>query len=182
MALRRVGALVLALLVALGCGGSGATPADVADAYFRSLAIDPIRTLPLLTPEFHRRHGLRVATAADAEAAAERRASADPAAALAVDRHQLAWLAIQSQPGFAKLAASLSTRIGDATEAGDTARVSAQIAPRDGPPFEQRFALVRASGAWRIDAIEQAGVVSANAAAAFAAWPNEAARRALAGR
>ena len=179
---RIVAACVWVLLGAVGCGAPAATPIDVAQAYFRALARDPIRTLPLLTPEFHRRHGLRVATAADARAAAEHRAPAELPAALALDRQQLGWLVVQSRPEVAKIVAAFTTRLGDAHESGDTASVAMRVDPHEAPVFEQRFALVRdGTGApWRIDAIEQVGVTPASAAAAFAAWPNEAARRALA--
>lgn len=170
-------ALLLAVVIALGCGASHETPADVAQAYFRALGSDPIRTLPLLTPEFHRRHGLRVATAADAEQGA----AVAPAGEIALDRHQLGWLAVQAQPWLAKRVAELVTQIGDTREDGDRATVAVRVDPRNGPGFEQRFDLVRASdGAWRIDAIEQIGVAPASAPAAFAAYPSEATRRALA--
>jgi len=169
-----------ALAVALGCSAPAATPSDVAEAYFRAIARDPIRTLPLLTPEFHRRHGLRVATAADVRAAAAQRAPTEPAAPLALDRFQLGWLVIQSKPELARLAAGWTTRLGNTEQSGDTASVSMRVEPRDGSVFEQRFALLRDGGTWRIDAIEQIGVTPASMTAAFAAWPNEAARRALA--
>jgi hypothetical protein len=172
----------LFLLIATACGAPAAPPSDVVRTYFRSLGRDPMRTLPLVTDAFHRRHALRVVTSAEAQAAADRAPDTAPNA-LALDRHQLGWLAIQSRPELARLLAAETTRIGDAHESGDTASVDVEVAPRDAPAFAQRFALVRgAGGAWRIDAIEQSGVVPANAASAFAAYPNEAARRALAAR
>jgi hypothetical protein len=174
-------ALAAIVLVLAGCGAPPATPTDVVRAYFASIAADPIRTLPLLTDDFHRRHALRVATAADARAVAERRApDAAADAPLAIDRHQMGWLAMLARPELARRVGALAIRIGDATEQGDAADVAVHVEPRAGPPFEQRFALVRTGAAWRIDAIEQRGVVAATALDAFAAWPNEAARRAIA--
>jgi len=174
--------LVALVCLASACGSPVATPGEVVDAYFRNLARDPIRTLPLVTPEFHRRHALRVVTGADARAVAEGREPGHAAAALAVDRYELGWLAVQSRPDLARLAAGLGVQIGEPSESDGEATVVVHVAPRSAPPFEQRFSLVRSEPdpRWRIDAIEQVGVVPANAAAAFAAYPNEAARRALA--
>jgi len=170
-------ALLAALALLCGCAPSQETPADVASAYFEALGSDPLRTLPLLTDTFHRRHGLRVATAADAQ----RGAAVDAATPLALDRHQLGWLAIQSRPSLAQRVSELATQIGDTREDGARATVAVRVDPRDGPGFEQRFELVRGDdGAWRIDAIEQLGVAPASAVAAFAAYPSEAGRRALA--
>jgi len=179
----RACAAALVLLVATACGAPTATPSDVVQSYFRALGRDPLRTLPLVTDDFHRRHALRVVTSAEAQAAGADRTAESAPGALALDRHQLGWLAIQSRPELARLLAAETTRFGDARENGDAASVEVAVAPRDAPGFAQRFALLRgADGAWRIDAIEQSGVVPANAAAAFAAYPNEAARRALAAR
>jgi hypothetical protein len=178
---RRGRALVAAFAaLAIGCGSPLATPSDVVRGYFDALARDPIRTLPLLTDAFHRRHALRVVTSADAEG----RPSEPTATALAIDRHQLGWLAVQSRPELARLLAGEATQIDDDRERGDIASIAVRVAPREAPPFEQRFALVRSGplGSWRIDAIEQSGVVPENEAAAFATYPNEAARRALAAR
>lgn len=169
------------VVTALACGAPAEAPRDVALAYFRCLGADPIRTLALVTPAFHERHGLRVATAADARAAAGDRAATEPAAALSIDRHQLGWLAIQSRPELATLVRGLDVVVEEAREDGDSATVRVRVTPREAPPFEQRFALVRGGATWRIDAIEQRGVAAASATAAFAAWPNEAARRALSG-
>lgn len=180
---RRAALLLLLATCAIACAPPAASPRDIVLAYFRDLARDPIRTLALVTPEFHRRHGLRVATAAEARAAAARRAPDANVAALATDRHQLGWLVVQSPPELARLLADATTTAGPAREDGDAASIAVAVLPREGPAFEQRFALVRDGEAtWRIDAIEQSGVVPANAAVAFAAYPNETARRALADR
>jgi len=178
---------LLGVLALAACGPREHEPGAVVEAYFRSLALDPLRTLPLLTPAFHRRHALRVVTQAEAQAWVSRRESASradsqPAAPeLSTDRHQLAWLSIQGRPEFARLARESARSVLDVRESGDHADVITRIEPRNEPPFEQRFRLVRdtTEGAWRIDGIEQSGVVGANAAAAFVAYPNESARRAL---
>lgn len=182
--MRAVVTCLALLAVAFGCGAPTATPSDVAETYFRAIARDPIRTLPLVTPDFHRRHALRIVTAADARAVADRAAPAELPAALALDRHQLGWLAVLSRPELAKRVTSFTLRLGDAQEVGDTASVAMRVDPRDTQPFVQRFALVRsgAGAPWRIDAIEQQDVAPASALAAFAAYPNEVARRALAKR
>ncbi len=175
---RRAG-LVALVCVASACSAPPDPAATVAHAYLVSVGRDPMRTLPLLTDAFHRRHGLHVATAG--EARGQSRTPGD----LAVDRYQLGWLAAQSQPEMARgLGTTLAFGAGELHEEGDFAWIAVPIAPRDGPAFEQRFSLVRAGpdAPWRIDAIEQSGVVPANEAAAFAAYPNEAARRARAVR
>ena len=171
----------LCALLAIGCGAPAASPRDIASEYLRCLGRDPIRTLPLLTEGFHRRHGLHIATAAQARAVAERRAAPEASADLSVDRRQLAWLVVQLRPDLVSRRAALGVAIAEDEASGGTARVTLRVTPPDAPSFEQRFALVRDDGAhWRIDAIEQSGVVAANAPYALATWPNEAARRALA--
>jgi hypothetical protein len=178
---------LLGLLALAGCSASERTPASVVESYFRFLAVDPLRTLPLLTPGFHRRHALRAVTQAEAQAWVSRRGSAsqekpellDPA--LSTDRFQLGWLSVQGRPEFARLAREQARSVLDVRESGDEAEVITRIEPRSGPPFEQRFRLAREGTAslWRIDAVEQSGVESANAVAAFVAYPNENARRVL---
>jgi len=173
-----------AVLVALVCATCACSaPPDfvaVTHEYLLCIGRDPMRTLPLLTDGFHRRHGLHVATAAEARG----QGGAGPGD-LALDRYQLGWLAVQSQPEMARVFGTTRRFMAGRSQAdGDRAWVALPIAPLDGPAFEQRFTLVRAGpdAPWRIDAIEQSGVVAENAAAAFAAYPNEAARRALAAR
>ena len=174
---RRSVVLVVACLMS-ACGSTPDPAITVVDAYLVSVGRDPIRTLPLLTDAFHRRHGLHVATAAEA------RGRGGTPGDLAVDRYQLGWLAVQSRPGLARGLAgvSLTFAADGLREEGDRAWVTVPIHSGDRPAFEQRFSLVRAGpdAPWRIDAIEQSGVAPANAATAFAAYPNEASRRVLA--
>ena len=181
-------ALIALSLVALaiGCGARGGdTPQATVDAYFRALARDPIRQLPLLTPAFHQQHGIGVVTAAQAQRITNRDATetTDAGAAASVDRLQLGWLAIQAREEFRALRDRFGVTPGAATEDGANAVVSVQVQPQGGAPaFEQRFTLSRTApdGAWRIDSIEQQGVVAESRATAFVAHPSEAMRRQLA--
>jgi hypothetical protein len=164
--------------VAIACGASPDRATKVVESYLHALGRDPLRTLPLVTDAFHRRHGLHAATAAEA------RGERETATSFGIDRYQHGWLAMQSRPEIARRLAetTISFDSGNLGEDGDRAAVTVSIAPRDAPAFEQRFTLVRdGPGApWRIDAVEQIGVTVENARTAFAAYPNEAARRALA--
>jgi hypothetical protein len=182
-ALRR-GAIALTLAW-LGCGAPQArTPAATVDAYFAALAHDPIRTLPLLTPAFHQQHGIGVVTAAEAQRLAHREPlpAPDPDAEASIDRLQLGWLAVQSRDAFRTLRDRLVVTPGTVAETGASAVVVVHVEADGAAPFDQRFELVRsaADGSWRIDAVEQRGVVAENRAAAFVAHPNEITRRELA--
>ena len=177
-------ALALAAL-ALGCGAPrNDTPQATVDAYFRDLARDPIRQLPLLTPAFHQQHGIGVVTATQAQRLASRDAATDANAgsAASVDRLQLGWLAVQARGEFRALRDHFGVTPGAVTEDAATAVVTVQVQPQGAPAFEQRFTLSRADadGAWRIDSVEQQGVVAENRATAFVAHPSEATRRQLA--
>jgi hypothetical protein len=156
-------ALLLAALAAFACTAPD-TPTDAIVTYFRALGRDPIRTLPITTEAFHRAHGLMLAST-----------TARPESA---DREQVAWLAVQRQPEFAELAASLVASIVRADERGDAASVVVRVEAPGKPPFEQRFDLIRdAQAGWRIDAVTQTGVSDAALSAAFAAHPSSATQR-----
>lgn len=169
-----------ALVSALACSGAPRTPTEVALAYFRFLARDPIRTLPLLAPAFHAQHGLHVVSAAEARARREGPElpgeRAEPGGDWSLDRRELGWLEVQSRDGFRTLRDRLQVTVVDAAESGPRASVAVRVQPGRGTAFEQRFAMVRDDGAWRIDSIEQSGVASDNAFAAFVAHPTEAER------
>jgi len=172
-------------LLALACGGAPDSPRGVVDAYFASLGRDPLRTLPLLSPAFHRQHDLHVVTTAEALRATSRRgtvgANPDPLPPqLAPDRLQLAWLMLQVRPGFAsELEAFAIEPRGEQTE-GATVRVTVRVTPARGQAFDQIFSLTRDNaGAWRIEGVEQRGVDPSNAIAAYVAHPTEAARKHL---
>jgi len=170
-------ALGLALCAA-GCARP-ASPTEVVAAYFAALGRDPIRTLPLLTPAFHEQHGLHAVTSAEARAGGS--GEAPRAGALAVDRFELGWLAVQSREGFRALRGLLAVTPVRDEITGDRAGVTVLVQAGAGPAFEQRFALAReAPGAsWRIDSIEQSGVAPGAELAAFVAHPTEAERQRL---
>jgi hypothetical protein len=180
VAVRRFAIAVLTLVVG-ACAPVPETPRDVVDAYFRAMGRDPLRTLPLLTPAFHARHGVHVVTNAEAMRAYRQGDTTPvPTEPLAIDRLELGWLMIQVRPAFARRLAALErTLLADETS-GDTARISVRLVPQEGAAFEQEFALVRdPSGAWRIDSVEQHGVDAINGFEAFIAHPTDAARRRL---
>jgi hypothetical protein len=149
------------------------TPEAVVAAYFHALGRDPLRTLPLLTDAAHRRHGLRLADTA----AQEGSRSEGP-----VERHQLAWLALQKREGFRDVAERLVAMPVAVAQDGHRATVTVEISEPDGAALVQRFALrrVHAKAPWRIDDVTQSGIVDANEAGAFVAWPSEALRARLA--
>jgi hypothetical protein len=186
--------LVALLLAAwIGCARDGASPAETVDRYFGFLARDPIRTLPLLTPEFHVRHGLHVGTTAEARryqrgergvpsaSARDGEPAGDAAKADAEDRHALAWLGVQMREPFRALRDRISVVPIDIQEHGDGVSVTVRVQGGAKPPFEQRFDLVRAAAGrpWRIDRIEQRGVADDALAVAFVAHPTEATRISL---
>jgi hypothetical protein len=172
-------------LLAIGCGAPGdETPTATVDAYFRDLARDPIRTLPLLTPGFHQQHGLGVVTAAEAQQLAHggARNASDAIDAASVDRLQLGWLVVQSRDSFRAVRDRFIVTPGSATEDGANAVVLVHVQADGAAPFDQRFELSRgaADGAWRIESVEQQGVAAESLATAFVAHPSEIARRQLA--
>jgi hypothetical protein len=171
--------------VAIGCGTPDTrTPTATVDAYFRDLARDPIRTLPLLTPTFHRQHGLGVVTATEAQQVARGGAAngADAVAPAGLDRLQLGWLAVQSRDSFRALRDRFTVTPGAVTKDGASAMVVVRVEADGAAPFDQRFELSRsaADGAWRIESVEQQGVLPENLATAFVAHPSEVTRRHLA--
>lgn len=159
-ALRRAIAAALLTAALPGCGRPPG-PAEVVLRYRDALARDPIRTLALLTPAFHRAHGLRFLDVADLPpASGERRStrpdtapapSADPA--LELERARLGWLTALTRPAFARYGPRLAIAIEDVATSGDTARVATRVRLGDSPGFRALFRLVRADGSWRIDAI-----------------------------
>lgn len=161
-----------------------ATPgsaAAVVEAYFHALGRDPLRTLPLVTPHFHRQHGLRLATNAEVTRHLRGEAwisSVDREQPVPVERNIVAWLAIQKREAFRSIASRLVVMPVADTLTGDRASLTVQIRPPGGIPLEQRFTLVRGGDTerWRIDEVEQHDVVAGNGPAAFVAWPNEATR------
>lgn len=187
---RRWRLIALLLAAGIGCARGGASPAETVDRYFAFLARDPIRTLPLLTPDFHVHHGLHVVTTAEAlryqrgekGASSAPTRDAEPASGAAKghaqDRLELAWLGVQMREPFRALRDRISVVPIDVQEQGDRASVTVRVQGGATPPFEQRFDLVRAAAGrrWRIDGVEQRGVADEALAVAFVAHPTEAAR------
>jgi hypothetical protein len=176
----RIGVALAAALLLAGCARAPASPRDAVDAYFRALARDPLRTLPLLTPGFHRQHGVHAVTTAEAQRAfgVEPAAPSASAAEVALDRLELGWLMVQSRGAFAKTLAGLGVEPLREERDGATAQVVVRVTPPRGGPFEQTFHLAEDErGGWRIDGVEQAGVGADNLSAAFVAHPTEAVRR-----
>lgn len=158
---------LLLLAVAAGCGGAPAAPQDVVALYFRSLGRDPVRSASLLTPDFHRRHGLRIHSAWTAEASSETEFRLSSA--------ELAWMGVQRRPEYFAYAPQLSAEITDVTSEHDRhAVVTTRVAGPGAPPFTQRFFLLRAGpgAAWQVDRIELQERVPANKIAAFVASPS----------
>jgi hypothetical protein len=178
--LRRARGAALALVALAACGAPPRDPAAVVSAYFAALGRDPMRSLPITTDAFHRAHGLGLVTTSQARAW-RGGAEVHSVEHERVDRAQVAWLSIQGRGEFGRIARALSIHVGDVREAGDAAEVAVTVTPAQGRPFQQTFHLARADARapWRIDAIEQSGVVPESAGAAFVAYPNEAARRAI---
>lgn len=160
-------ALSLALTAGLACSRVPDTPAGVVEAYFRYLGRDPGRALPLLSPAFHKAHGLRVADlrgwiwvgSADLDASK--------------DSGPVAWMMVQSDPQVQDLAKNLKVDHLEEEVEGGQATVRTRVTPPGGFPFHQTFRLSRSdSGHWQIDAIEQTEVIRRDLGAAFAAYPN----------
>lgn len=187
-ALRRLALVVL--LAAAACQTAADTPAGVVQVYLHSLGRDPLRALALTTAEFQRRHGLHTATSAELAAWERRLEHAGPTEPPGVaapaprtdDERRIAWLAVQIKPAYIELAAGFQPTLLEqrSLDAGHTI-VTVEIRAAAAPPFRQVFELVReAPDGWRIDRVEQQGVVEGNLAAALVANPTEETRRRLA--
>jgi hypothetical protein len=176
----RAAIAAVALLALGGCGAQPPAPADVVVRYFAIIGRDPMRSLPLTTDAFHREHGLGLVTTSEARAwrAGEQIAVAP---SVRVDRAQVAWLASQNRPEFARFASQLATAPRDLVQTGDAATIAVDVTPPKGPAFVQTFHLVRSGpdSAWRIDSVEQSGVTPENQVWAFVVHPSEAARRTI---
>jgi len=176
--MRRAAALLLAgACAALACGAP-ATPADTARAFLERVGRHPIHALPLLAEDFHARHALRHSVPGDPEFWSRRPAPlpSEPAARRReLEAAQLGWLIAQKG---ARLRFLEPEPIEERIE-GDRASVAFRIRFEGAPSLVQRFELVRrdAGSPWRIEAIEQEGVVPANLAQAFLLSPSHELRR-----
>lgn len=157
--------IVAAVLAGCAADPGPGDPGDVVLRYRDALARDPVRTLALLAPAFHRAHGLRFHEVGDlppasGERRAERPASAPPPSddpELELERARLGWLTVLTRPAFARLAPDLALAVEDVDVSDDAARVAARVRMRERPAFRARFRLTRADGVWRIEAIEIEG-------------------------
>lgn len=169
----KAAALLLAgACAALACGGPQ-TPADTARAFLERVSRNPVSALPLLSEDFHAGHALRHSVPGDTGFLSRRPAPlpSDPAARRReLEAAQLGWLIAQKGARVHFLdAVSIEERI-----EGDRAWVAFRIRFEGAPSLVQRFALARrdARSPWRIEAIEQEGVVPANLGQAFALSPS----------
>jgi hypothetical protein len=174
----RLGVLLAIGVSTLACAAAPEEPSQVAKRYFRYRRNDPLRLLLLLTPEFHRSHGMTLdsylRSPPGAALLASRSRTAPEPAPWTLDRAQVAWLDAQESLSVQKAASRLRFTIESAEASGDRARVRSRVTGPSGPPFTQDFALVRdpASGVWRIESIEQAALDPSNLLWAFAASPS----------
>ncbi len=183
--MRRASVLVvLILVISAGCARLPATPTETVEAYFRNLKRDPSRNLPLLTPEFHDRHGISMAAVegwlwgdylfmdpVEREAPIEALAPVD--ATRGRDAWEFAWLQVQVEGRLRKAVMFLEPEF-RAPVALDDGRVEVQVKVRvEGSfGFVQVFRLKQEGAAgWRIDEIEQRGVQLRDVLIAFSAHP-----------
>ena len=161
--------------------------------WFHLLGRDPGRLLPLLTDEFHARHGLTIPSLEGWSWGSykdlEPILRIDPAlapldAVRGLDSAQEAFLLVQASQDFQSTARALVYEARDLREEGDHARVVALVklkqptkafqTPRS---FRQIFTLERDDNGWRIADIAQDRVDHRDAFVAFVAYPNEERRR-----
>ncbi len=189
---RASAALVLVLgALAAGCGGAPEEPRRTVERYFASLGRDPIRSVPLMSDTFMERHGMHMTERDLAFAWLKKNRMNAPGtgptlsqegeAPYTVHDARMAWLALQRRQIFQTVAAGLLVEYLGVAQDGDRAIVTTRVYGEKSPPFVERLTLSRVSPSapWRIDDIEQDGVVEANEMTAFVANPCEALRRQL---
>jgi hypothetical protein len=158
---------------ALACGGGAHTPGATALRYLEALGSDPIRTLELVTPGFHDRHGLRFEEVADRPFAdPQARSTPSGDAALERERARLGWLTVLTKPIFALQGGRFGRRVVSERIRADHADV---VVERPGhPPFDARIQLRRiaADAPWRIDAVLLPEVGDAQLVQAFLVAPD----------
>lgn len=176
--------IVLVLLGAVGCDSPPRTPAAVVTRYFDTIGRDPMRTMLLLSPAYHETHGLNVEALEDwswgyswvnVPEAAPNPGLAPLDTERDLDTSKLAWLMVQLEQNFRRVAVQARHSIIHELTVRNRARVEVQIRPPAGLKFTQSFRLSRADerSPWLIDAIEQEGVVMREAYVAFTLNPNE---------
>lgn len=185
----RLPILAAALLLAVACGAPPRSPIETVRLYLDLLPRDPVRTLELLSDDFHRQHGLRFAEVGDqpfrADDGSDRAAPSRPEDPdLELTRARFGWLTALTKRVFALQAHRFSHELGPPEVDGDRARVPIRVAERGRPPLDATFALARgADGRWRIAAIERGEVADPDLIRAFVLAPDaELNRRILASR
>jgi hypothetical protein len=166
----------------LACAGAERTPAQTVERYLDALAADPVRSLELLTPAFHTRHGLRFEEVADRPfaAPAARRPTPSGDASLELERARLGWLTVLTKRIFALQSPRFRRRVVSEEIRGDAAQVELVVEPSG---LHARFALRREAGEpWRIDAVVLPPVSDAQLVAAFLIAPNAELHRRIAER
>ncbi len=161
--------------------------------WFHLLGRDPARLLPLLTDEFHERHGLTIpslegwswGTYKNMEPILRIDPTLAPVDAVrGLDSAQEAFLLVQASQDFQATAQALIYEARDLREEGDRSRVVTLVklkkpaksfqSPRS---FQQVFTLERDEHGWRIADISQDRIDDRDAFVAFVAYPNEERRR-----
>lgn len=171
VAVRAAALLLAGVCAALACGGPQ-TPADTARAFLERVSRNPVHALPLLADDFHATHALRHSVPGDTGFLSRRPAPlpSDPAARRReLAAAQLGWLIAQKGAHVRFLDLEpIEERV-----EGDRASVAFRIRFDGAPSLVQRFTLARrdAGSPWRIEAIEQEGVVPENLVLAFALSP-----------
>ncbi len=165
--------------------GAGESPDRAVARYFDYRARDPIRALPVLTPEFQLAHGLRLVAILRVPFP-EQPVASEEERALELARARQAWLDLYNLiPWLQPIAAALQVTVLDVDRQQDSAEVrvriggtgatppreAAEVEPWPFPEFEQRFRLVRTGADWRITGVTQSGVALASAVPAFVANP-----------
>ncbi len=176
--MRKAALLLVGLALVLACPREPPSAEATVRAYFATLARDPVRNLSLTSPRFQHAHGLRFVTTAEAQRRlrGERPQEIERAEPTSTDGARVAWLMTQMKPEFLRLARGLALETVSVEESQDRALVGVRVSSPGAPAFRQRFRLSRAApaDAWRIDGIEQEGLVRANLRAAAVAYPRAA--------
>ncbi len=172
----------IALLLALGCVDAPRGPVATVERYFEVLARDPMRTLELVTPDFHLSHALPAWRPEDrpGQRAPDpgNRPPIDPQ--VAVEDGRVGWLNAQIPTQVQTPLREMVFELSEERVGQQDALVVVTVQPAIGARFLQRFFLTRNEGVWLIDRIEQEGPAGSwNEMARYAAYPNEALARRL---
>ena len=167
--MRRVATGIL-VAAGLACAPAPRTPTETVERYLEALARDPVRTLVLVTPEFHDRHGLRFEEVADRPFAAPAapRPAVDPE--LERERARLGWLTVLTKRIFALQHDRFRRRVLSERVLGDRAEVAVRVEGAGAPPLDVRFDL--RARPWRIDAVHLPALDESQWVGAFLVAPD----------